>query len=95
MTIILDCGEMEAVSQTGLCTVYVCLCHGVTDSEIRDAATAGCGEMSELMMRTGCGSSCGSCIETASGLLDEVHGRDAEDAPEAAPLALPVIAEAA
>jgi bacterioferritin-associated ferredoxin len=51
--------------------------------------------MSELMMRTGCGSSCGSCIETASGLLDEVHGRDAEDALEAAPLALPVIAEAA
>ena len=78
-------------SQIGPCTVYVCLCHGVTDSEIRDAATAGCGEMSELMMRTGCGSSCGSCIETASGLLDEVHERSAE----AAPLVLPVVAEAA
>ncbi len=86
---------MEAVSRIGLCTVYVCLCHGVTDSEIRDAATAGCEEMSELTMRTGCGSSCGSCIETASGLLNEVHGRGAQDALEAAPLALPIIAEAA
>lgn len=75
--------------------MYVCLCHGVTDSQIRDAASAGCAEMSELMMRTGCGTSCGSCIETASGLLDEVHGRATEDALEATPRVLLLIAEAA
>ncbi|NLC60985.1 MAG: bacterioferritin [Gammaproteobacteria bacterium] len=62
--------------------MYVCLCHGITDSEIRDAAASGCSGMSELMMRTGCGSSCGSCIETATEIVAEA-------------IALPVIDEAA
>ena len=53
------------------CALYVCLCHGITDSEIRDAAASGCSGMSELMMRTGCGSSCGSCIETATEIVTE------------------------
>lgn len=73
--------------------MYVCLCHGVTDSEIRDAAVAGCEGMPELMMRTGCGSSCGCCVETASGLLEEVRAASAE-APDAG-AALPVAAAAA
>jgi len=63
--------------------LYVCLCHGVTDSEIRDAAGSGCAGMSELMMRTGCGSSCGSCLETATSILSET------------PAPLPVVDEAA
>jgi len=76
--------------------LYVCLCHGVTDSEIRDAAEAGCTGMPELMMRTGCGSSCGCCVETASGLLEELHAPDTGTAAtEDTPLALPVVAAAA
>jgi len=50
--------------------VYVCVCNGVTDHQIREAAAAGCGSMAELTMRTGCGASCGSCVETAAALLD-------------------------
>ena len=53
--------------------MYVCLCNGVTDRQIREAADAGCRTMSELTMRTGCGATCGSCIEMATQLLDEVH----------------------
>jgi len=53
--------------------MYVCLCNGVTEREIRQVAEAGCRTMSELTMRTGCGASCGSCIEMATQLLDEVH----------------------
>ena len=53
--------------------MYVCLCNGVTEREIRQTAQAGCRTMSELTMRTGCGSGCGSCIEMATALLDEVH----------------------
>ncbi|MGO1718573.1 MAG: (2Fe-2S)-binding protein [Luteimonas sp.] len=76
--------------------MYVCLCHGVTDSEIREAAEAGCAGMSELMMRTGCGSSCGCCVETASGMLEALQARDTgAAAQEGTPLALPVIAAAA
>jgi bacterioferritin-associated ferredoxin len=51
--------------------VYVCVCNGVTDHEIRQAVAAGCGSMTELTMRTGCGASCGSCVDTAVGLLEE------------------------
>ena len=53
--------------------MYVCLCNGVTDREIRQVAEAGCRTLSELTMRTGCGACCGSCVEMASQLLDEVH----------------------
>ena len=51
--------------------MYVCVCNGVTDHEIRQAAAAGCGSMTELTMRTGCGAACGSCVDTAAGLLEE------------------------
>ncbi len=54
--------------------MYVCLCNGVTDREIREVAQAGCRTVSELTMRTGCGASCGSCLEMATQLLDETHG---------------------
>ena len=50
--------------------VYVCICNGITDQDIRRAAEAGCGSMSELTMRTGAGACCGTCVETASALLE-------------------------
>ena len=67
--------------------MYVCLCNGVTDHAIREVAEAGCRTMSELTMRTGCGASCGSCIELATRLLDEVHATK--------PLPLPILSHAA
>ena len=57
--------------------MYVCLCNGVTEREIRQTAQAGCRTMSELTMRTGCGAGCGSCVEMATALLDEVHAASA------------------
>ena len=67
--------------------MYVCICNGVTDHEIREVAAAGCTTLSELTMRTGCGATCGSCLEQAQQLLDEVHAVKA--------LRLPVLSEAA
>jgi len=67
--------------------VYVCLCNGVTDRQIREAAEAGCRTMSELTMRTGCGATCGSCVAMATQLLDEVNAVRA--------LPLPVLSHAA
>ena len=49
--------------------MYVCICNGVTEQQVRDAADAGCASVAELTMRTGCGSSCGSCLEMAGELL--------------------------
>lgn len=54
--------------------MYVCLCNGVTDRDIRQAAEAGCRTISELTMRTGAGANCGSCVEMAARLLDEARG---------------------
>ena len=39
--------------------MYVCICNGVTDHEIRAVAAAGCTTLAELTMRTGCGATCG------------------------------------
>jgi bacterioferritin-associated ferredoxin len=53
--------------------MYVCLCHGVTEREIRQTAAAGCTTMSELTMRTGCGAGCGSCVGMATEILSETQ----------------------
>jgi bacterioferritin-associated ferredoxin len=54
--------------------MYVCLCHAVTERQIRELAQAGCGSMTELTMRTGCGAGCGSCRDQAEALLRETCG---------------------
>ena len=69
--------------------MYVCLCHGVTEQQIREVAQAGCRSVSELTMRTGAGSCCGSCLDTAAALMDEAQ------AAKANPVALPVLSNAA
>ncbi|HEY5972865.1 MAG TPA: (2Fe-2S)-binding protein [Pseudoxanthomonas sp.] len=50
--------------------MYVCICNGVTDHQIREAAANGCRSVAELTMRTGCGATCGSCLEIAAALLE-------------------------
>lgn len=55
--------------------MFVCLCHGVTDKQIRQAAEDGVREVHELTMRTGLGSGCGSCLPLATQLLAEHAAR--------------------
>ncbi len=50
--------------------MYVCICNGITERQILEAASAGCDSVAELTMRTGCGSTCGTCLETAAALLE-------------------------
>lgn len=66
--------------------MYVCICNGVTDHDIRQAAEAGCGSVAELTMRTGAGANCGSCLDIAGELLDAHRPRE---------LPLPVLSRAA
>lgn len=58
MTIILICIYY-------LMTMYICLCHAVTDRAIYDAVDRGVSSYSELSFNTGCGTQCGSCARTA------------------------------
>ena len=49
--------------------MYVCICNGVTERQIREAATAGCTTVAELTMRTGAGANCGSWLDMATDVL--------------------------
>ena len=63
--------------------MYVCICNGVTDHQIRAAAEEGVTTLAELTMRTGCGSNCGSCLDMAADLLARAQATR--------PLGLPVM----
>ena len=54
--------------------MYVCICNGVTERDIRHAADAGCRTLPELTMRTGCGATCGTCLDTAAAILADARG---------------------
>lgn len=53
--------------------MYVCICNDVTQNDIRQAAAAGCRSVPELTMRTGCGATCGTCLDSAAQVLREAQ----------------------
>ena len=50
--------------------MYVCLCHAVTDRQIRQAASEGACSVSELQLRFRLGTNCGKCVPAAREILD-------------------------
>jgi len=51
--------------------MYVCLCHGINESTLRDAVQKGSRTLRELSFQTGCGTQCGSCVPQVRELLSE------------------------
>jgi len=52
--------------------MYVCLCNGYTDSQIRDAVhDGGVNTPEEVYQALGNGFCCGSCRDCASSVVDE------------------------
>lgn len=51
--------------------MYVCVCQGVTDSQIRAEVNAGATSMRDLRNRLGVASQCGACGKCARHLLKE------------------------
>ncbi|MEI7968087.1 MAG: bacterioferritin-associated ferredoxin [Betaproteobacteria bacterium] len=51
--------------------MYVCLCEGVTDSQIRRAVEGGMCTMRQLQDELGVARNCGRCACYARSLLDE------------------------
>jgi bacterioferritin-associated ferredoxin len=51
--------------------VYVCVCHGVTEQQIRDAICDGASSVCELSAKLGVASACGCCRPFANQVLDE------------------------
>lgn len=51
--------------------MFVCLCHGITDKQIAEAARKqGIGNMRELRKQLGVGSQCGKCVQLAQQVID-------------------------
>lgn len=67
--------------------MYVCICTGVTDHQIAEAAAEGVSTVAELSLRTGCGSNCGSCLDMAADLLFKARNTRSLDLPVLAQLA--------
>ena len=56
--------------------MYICLCNGVTDKQIRNAIAGGATTLQCLRDELGVASQCGGCLDHAIQLLD---GRDTID----------------
>ncbi|MDX1456355.1 MAG: bacterioferritin-associated ferredoxin [Marinobacter sp.] len=56
--------------------MYICLCHGVTDRDIREAAENGVTSMRQLGKELGVGRQCGRCACHAREILRETQKTD-------------------
>ncbi len=59
--------------------MYVCICNGVTDKQIRKAIAGGASSLEELHDELGVASQCGSCSDHALSLIHEAQPRRAID----------------
>ncbi len=51
--------------------MYVCVCKGVTDTQITDAVANGVDSLRGLRLQLGVGSQCGRCTNCACDLLNQ------------------------
>ena len=57
--------------------MYVCICNGVTDRDIREAASRGASTLKDLRRELGVASDCGKCASCAREVLCEAKGQAA------------------
>ena len=51
--------------------MYICVCHAVTDRQIREAVDQGASTLRELQCQLPVASCCGRCEDSAREVLDE------------------------
>ena len=51
--------------------MYVCICNAITDTQIREAARSGAGNLWDLQRELGVSSNCGTCRESAMQIVRE------------------------
>lgn len=71
--------------------MYVCNCHGITDTQIKSAVEDGCSSFRELRKTTGVATCCGQCACHAKEVLKEAltEQRRSSFAVQYFPAALP------
>jgi len=55
--------------------MYVCICNGVTEREVRDEIACGARTEEAIGARCGAGTSCGTCLDRICDLLGAVTER--------------------
>jgi bacterioferritin-associated ferredoxin len=60
--------------------MYVCLCNGYRDREVRDAVSRGARSVEEAYALLGEPACCGSCIPCAESIIDETMRSGADGA---------------
>ncbi len=67
--------------------MYVCICKGITEKQLREAVSVRKGQSAKDVMKTlGVGSDCGTCVEDAVLTMLDSQGqppRQAHDTPSA------------
>ena len=58
--------------------LYVCNCNGITEREIRGAASLGCATLQDLRRELGVGGCCGKCVPQAGEILRQCTGNCAQ-----------------
>jgi len=53
--------------------MYVCVCKGITDHQIKDAVYAGATSVGQLRKALGVASQCGKCLCSARELINETR----------------------
>jgi len=51
--------------------MYVCLCHGITDHQIRAAVAEGASSLRKVCAQLPVGNGCGRCVQTAQEIIRE------------------------
>jgi bacterioferritin-associated ferredoxin len=59
--------------------MYVCICNGITDKQIKKAIAGGVSSLEELHDQLGVASQCGSCSDHAMSLIHEAQPRQVFD----------------
>lgn len=55
--------------------MYVCLCKGITERQLRAAIAEGNTEFKQLKRELGVGSQCGKCVPVAMAILAEENAK--------------------
>ena len=59
--------------------MYICLCKGITDSQIRDAVYDGASSLREVRQHLGVATQCGKCACVAKDLINEARSELSND----------------
>jgi bacterioferritin-associated ferredoxin len=73
--------------------MYVCLCHGFTDGDVRNALNGGCRSVAAVYRHLADRPQCGKCVPDVRHMVHQ-HCRGADDAAVCGGAAMPVAAAA-